>query len=175
LVGRCGLAAAHFGVEPARAPGFECGDPPSRVGAALVSAARALLAEGMATEASVQEIADRVRMTIRMVETHPELAQVLRRRGLEQLDSEVSLAPRALRDIEAGVACGRFAVADPLIALSAVGGSLLGLLQLESVRPEVVGAEAGERPAALILRMLGLPPDEADTVARRPLPLEPPH
>jgi AcrR family transcriptional regulator len=197
----------------------------ARTRAALVGAARTLLAEGTASEASIQEIADRadvgfgsfynhfdskaalfdaavtdaleeygqlidavvgglddpaevfaasVRMTIRMVETHPELAQVLRRRGLGQLHSEVGLAPRALRDIETGVAQGRFTVADPHIALSAVGGSLLGLLQLETVHPEVAGPEAGEQLAALILRMLGLTPAEADEVARRPLPLQPP-
>jgi hypothetical protein len=65
-------------------------------------------------------------------------------------------------------------VDDPHIALSAVGGSLLGLLQLESVRPEMAGAQAGKRMAALIPRMLGLPPDEAEEVARRPLPVPSP-
>ncbi|MEU8825186.1 TetR/AcrR family transcriptional regulator [Streptomyces sp. NPDC048636] len=196
----------------------------ARTRSALISAARALLAEGAAAEASIQEIADRadvgfgsfynhfesksalfdtavmdaldeygqlidavaggvedpaevfsasVRMTIRMMETHPELAQVLRRRGIEQLHADAGLAPRALRDIEKGVATGRFSVEDPRIALSAVGGSILGLLQLESVRPDISGPDAAEQLAALILRMLGLPPGEAREVARRPLPLEP--
>ncbi len=196
----------------------------ARTRAALIGAARACLAEGTATGASIQEIADRadvgfgsfynhfesknalfeaavmdaleeygqlidavvggledpaeiftasVQMTLRMIETHPELAQVLRRRGLEQLHADTGLAPRALRDIEKGVATGRFSVEDPRIALSAVGGSLLGLLQLESVRPDISGPDVAEQLSALILRMLGLPPDEAREVARRPLPLEP--
>jgi AcrR family transcriptional regulator len=115
-----------------------------------------------------------VRMTIRMVETHPELTQILRASGLAQLHAETGLAPRALRDIERGIARGRFQVEDPLIALSAVGGSLLGLLQLETLRPEVAGPAAGEQLAALVLRMLGLPPAEAQEVARRPLPPLPP-
>jgi hypothetical protein len=115
-----------------------------------------------------------VRMTIGMTETHPELARILRRRGMTQLHSAQGLARRALRDIEVGRASGRFTVDDPHIALSALGGSLLGLLQLESVRPEMAGAQAGERMAALVLRILGLPPDEADEVARRPLPVPSP-
>jgi AcrR family transcriptional regulator len=202
----------------------------ARTRAALIGAARALLAEGSAAEASIQAIADRadigfgsfynhfesktalfdaavtdafeeygqliddavvdiedpaevftvsVRMTVQLIETRPELSQVLRRRGMEQLHAETGLAPRALRDIEKGVATGRFSVENPRIALSAVAGALFGLLQLKSVAPDAPDAsdaseasdpEVAEQLAALILRMLGLPPDEAQEVARRPLP-----
>ncbi|MBO7936694.1 MULTISPECIES: TetR/AcrR family transcriptional regulator [Streptomyces] len=118
-------------------------------------------------------IAANVRLTIGMVETHPELAKILRHRGMAQMHSESGLAPRALRDIEIGVASGRFAVDSPDITLSAVGGALLGLLELESRHPEVAGPETSERTAALVLRMLGLSPEDADDVARRPLPQAP--
>ncbi|QIY69330.1 hypothetical protein HEP84_09205 [Streptomyces sp. RLB1-33] len=61
---------------------------------------------------------------------------------------------------------------SPLVALSAVGGSLLGLLQLKSsAKSEQSGPGADEEMAELILRMLGLPPEEAHEVARRPLPV----
>ncbi|MFJ5780011.1 TetR/AcrR family transcriptional regulator [Streptomyces sp. NPDC093094] len=119
-------------------------------------------------------IAANVRLTIGMVGTHPELAKILRHRGMAQLHAESGLAPRALRDIEAGVASGRFTVDSPDITLSAVGGALLGLLELESRHPGVVGPETSERTAALVLRMLGLSPEDADDVARRPLPPAPP-
>ncbi|NKI42097.1 TetR/AcrR family transcriptional regulator [Streptomyces physcomitrii] len=120
-----------------------------------------------------QVIAANVRLTIGMVGTHPELAKILRHRGMAQLHAESGLAPRALRDIEVGAASGRFTVDSPDIALSAVGGALLGLLELGSHRPEVVSPEAAERTAALVLRMLGLSAEDADDVARRPLPQAP--
>jgi hypothetical protein len=63
-------------------------------------------------------------------------------------------------------------VGSPLVALSAVGGSLLGLLQLKSsAKSEQSGPGADEEMAELILRMLGLTPEEAHEVARRPLPV----
>ncbi|KOG35062.1 hypothetical protein [Streptomyces resistomycificus] len=43
----------------------------------------------------------------------------------------------------------------------------------EAVHPEVAGPRAGEQMAALVLRMPGLTPQEADEVARRPLPPAP--
>ncbi|MFF8026998.1 hypothetical protein ACFZDJ_39040 [Streptomyces sp. NPDC007896] len=52
--------------------------------------------------------------------------------GLPRIHADFGLGPRALRDIEKGNASGRFQVDSPLVALSAVGGSLLGLLQLKS-------------------------------------------
>ena len=88
------------------------------------------------------------------------------------MHADTGLGPRALRDIEAGNASGRFHVDNPLIALSAVGGSLLGLIQLKSISSSgEVGGAAAEQMAELILRMLGLSLDEAREVARRPFPL----
>ncbi|WP_329373402.1 hypothetical protein [Streptomyces sp. NBC_01483] len=61
--------------------------------------------------------------------------------------------------MEKGNASGRFQVDSPLVALSAVDGSLLGLLQLKSsARSEESGPGADEQMAELILRMLGSPP-----------------
>ncbi|MEV6196345.1 helix-turn-helix domain-containing protein [Streptomyces sp. NPDC051920] len=112
-----------------------------------------------------------VRLTFRLADTHPELTRVLRFGGLPYIHEDFGLGPRALRDIEKGNASGRFRVASPLVALSAVGGSLLGLLQLKSSPqsgPALAGAD--EEMAELILRMLGLTPEDAHEVARRPLP-----
>jgi AcrR family transcriptional regulator len=110
------------------------------------------------------------RLSARMADSHPELMQVLRRRGLGHVHSDNGLSRRALRDLQAGIASGRFTALDPTIALSALGGTLLSLVELRFARPEVDGDEAAVNLAEMVLRMLGLSADDAHGVARRPLP-----
>ncbi|MFG3287627.1 TetR/AcrR family transcriptional regulator [Streptomyces sp. NPDC048179] len=110
------------------------------------------------------------RLSARMADSHPELMQVLRRRGLGHIHSENGLTTRALRDVRVGMASGRFTVVDPAVALSALGGTLLSLVELRFARPEIDGDEAAANLAEMVLRMLGVPPDDAREVARRPLP-----
>jgi AcrR family transcriptional regulator len=110
------------------------------------------------------------RLSARMAEFQPELMQVLRRRGLGHLYSDNGLARRALRDLRAGLASGRFTAVEPVVALSALGGTLLSLVELRFARPDLDGDEAAVNLAEMVLRMLGVPPDDAHEVARRPLP-----
>ncbi|NUP18933.1 MAG: TetR/AcrR family transcriptional regulator [Streptomyces sp.] len=110
------------------------------------------------------------RLTARMADSHPELVQILRHRGLRHIHSERGIAPRALRDVEHGITTGRFADVDPLSALSAMGGVLMSLVELKFSRPDLASAEAASSMAEMTLRMLGVPSDEAREVARRPLP-----
>ncbi|POX56719.1 TetR family transcriptional regulator [Streptomyces sp. Ru71] len=110
------------------------------------------------------------RLSARMADSHPELMQVLRRRGLGHLYSDNGLAVRALRDLQAGIASGRFTPVEPVVALSALGGTLLSLVELRFARPDLDGDEAAVNLAEMVLRMLGVPPDDAHEVARRPLP-----
>jgi AcrR family transcriptional regulator len=110
------------------------------------------------------------RLSARMAESQPEMMQVLRRRGLGHLYSDNGLARRALRDLQAGVASGRFTAVEPVVALSALGGTLLSLVELRFARPDLDGDEAAVNLAEMVLRMLGVPPDDAHEVARRPLP-----
>ncbi|WOX07416.1 TetR/AcrR family transcriptional regulator [Streptomyces sp. N50] len=110
------------------------------------------------------------RLSARMADSHPELMQVLRRRGLGHLYSDNGLATRALRDLQVGIASGRFTDVEPVVALSALGGTLLSLVELRFARPELDGDEAATDLAEMVLRMLGVPPDDAHEVARRPLP-----
>ncbi|GGV58300.1 TetR/AcrR family transcriptional regulator [Streptomyces massasporeus] len=110
------------------------------------------------------------RLSARMAESHPELMQVLRRRGLGHLHSDNGLASRALRDLQVGIASRRFTAVDPVVALSALGGTLLSLVELRFARPDLDGDEAAANLAEMVLRMLGVPPDDAYEVARRPLP-----
>ncbi|MFI8931620.1 TetR/AcrR family transcriptional regulator [Streptomyces sp. NPDC053474] len=110
------------------------------------------------------------RLSARMADSHPELMQVLRRRGLGHVHADNGLARRALRDLQVGMASGRFTTLDPTVTLSALGGTLLSLVELRFARPEVDGDEAALHLAEMVLRMLGLSADDAHEVARRPLP-----
>ncbi|MFD7229096.1 TetR/AcrR family transcriptional regulator [Streptomyces sp. NPDC059881] len=111
-----------------------------------------------------------LRLTARMADSHPELMRILRDRGLAQIHSERGLAPRARRDLERGIASGRFACTDSTTALSALGGTLLSLVALRLARPDLDGDESASDMAEMVLRMLGVPPDDARQVTQRPLP-----
>ena len=77
------------------------------------------------------------------------------------LERSRGLAPRALRDIRAGRAAGRFTVTDAEIALGAVAGGLLGLLRLRERHPERVDEASVDQLAEACLRLLGVPASEA--------------
>lgn len=109
-----------------------------------------------------------IRLTLRLAAIHPEIAQILRLRGLLHVHADTGLGPRALRDLARGLDQGRFQLDDAVIALSAVGGALIGLLQLNTVAD--LDSRAGEQMAELVLRMLGIPLDEARDLSARPLP-----
>ena len=111
-----------------------------------------------------------LRVSGRLGWTHPDIAGFLTGAGLDALDIPVGLAPRALRDIEAGQASGRFTVPDAEIALSAVAGGLLGLLRLCQRHPERVTEATVDQLAEATLRMLGVPPPQAARLAGLPLP-----
>jgi len=111
-----------------------------------------------------------LRISGRLAWTHPEVAGFITGAGLELLDEPRGLAPRALRDIRAGQATGRFTVPNAEIALSAVAGGLLGLLRLHERHPERVAESAVDELVEACLRLLGLRADEARRVARLPLP-----
>ncbi|USQ86334.1 TetR family transcriptional regulator [Streptomyces phaeoluteigriseus] len=122
------------------------------------------------TDDPAELVAAGLRLSVRMVDSHPELMQVLRHRGLGHIHSDRGLAPRALRDLERGVAAGRFIAVDPTVALSALGGSLLSLVELRFARPGLDADGAASDLAEMVLRMLGVPPDDAHDIARHPLP-----
>jgi AcrR family transcriptional regulator len=111
-----------------------------------------------------------MRISGRLGWTHPKIAGFLTGTGLDVLDSPYGLAPRALYDIEAGQAAGRFTVPDPEIALSAVAGGLLGLWLLCQRHPERVTEATVDQLAEAVLRLLGVPAGEAARLAALPLP-----
>jgi hypothetical protein len=111
-----------------------------------------------------------MRISGRLGWAHPEIAGFLTGIGLDVMDSRYGLAPRALRDIEAGQAGGRFTVPDPEIALSAVAGGLLRLWLLCQRHPERVTEATVDQLAEAVLRLLGVRAGEAARLAALPLP-----
>ena len=90
--------------------------------------------------------------------------------GLDVVDSDLGLAPRALRDIKAGQASGRFTIGNADVGLSAATGALLGLLRKRVSRQRGLRLDAVDDTAQAVLRMLGVAPDEAARLAALPLP-----
>ncbi len=111
-----------------------------------------------------------LRLTLRLHGTHPQIAKIMQQRGFKYLLADNGLAPRAMRDLQAAADAGRLSIGDPQIALACTGGALLGASQLLAQLPEASAADVADELAVNVLRMFGLPHDEAREVASRPLP-----
>jgi AcrR family transcriptional regulator len=114
--------------------------------------------------------AQSVRLAGRLARRQPQVAQVMVRHGVAYLDSDRGLAPRALRDITAGVEAGRFHAPAPKLALAAVAGALLGALHLSLTDPDFDDDTAYDHLAEHLLRMLGIPRAEARRLSTTTLP-----
>jgi AcrR family transcriptional regulator len=110
------------------------------------------------------------RLTGRMFRRRPQESQILLANGVTLLSSEKGLAPRALRDIQEAARVGRFTVEDPELALAVAGGALIGLGNLLRDQPERDDAATTDTVTEDILRLFGLPADEAREICSRPLP-----
>jgi AcrR family transcriptional regulator len=110
------------------------------------------------------------RLIGRLFRQRPQESEILLAHGPALLSSERGLAPRALRDIKAGVDAGRFHLDDPELALAMAGGALLGLGKLLRDDPDRDDALASDSVTENVLRLFGLSADEAHTVCQRPLP-----
>ncbi|MGV9799014.1 TetR/AcrR family transcriptional regulator [Mycobacterium sp. NPDC003449] len=110
------------------------------------------------------------RLTGRLFRRRPQESQIMLASGLQLVASARGLAPRARRDIAAAALAGRFTVDDPDLALAVAAGALLGLGRLLRDQPERDDAAAADRVTEDLLRMFGVPADEAAAVCRRPLP-----
>ena len=110
------------------------------------------------------------RLTGRLFRRRPEQSRVLLNVGLGPMLSDRGLAPRALRDIKAANRAGRFRVDDPELALTMAAAALLALGQLLHEQPGRDDARTADRMAEDLLRVYGVPADEAREICRRPLP-----
>ena len=79
-----------------------------------------------------------------------------------------ALGPFAQQDIDRGIKTGRFNVPNKRVALFAAGGALLGVMRavLDGHAPK----NADRHHAELVLRLLGLAPEDAAEIARRNMP-----
>jgi len=83
-----------------------------------------------------------------------------------------TLGPRASRDIQYGVDTGRFAVDDVALASAMTFGSLLSAMRIHLEDDDRLKDPSGPY-AEHLLRMVGIPVDEAREIAHRELPALP--
>lgn len=114
--------------------------------------------------------AQSLRLTVRLCRREPALTRVLLHRGLEITVADRGLVPRARRDIDAGIAAGRFRNTDSRIAVSIVGGGALSLAALLDADPSRDADAAADDFALDILCMLGLPDSDAVEICQMDLP-----
>jgi AcrR family transcriptional regulator len=99
----------------------------------------------------------------------PVWGNVTVRLGATAGEASQRIAAHMTGDLEEGIRRGRFQVPSRQAAADVVlGAGLMGILSVSTGRAD---PEHGARIAAMVLRALGLPPDEADEIAHRPLPL----
>jgi AcrR family transcriptional regulator len=136
---------------------------------AAQGAAVASLTAGLEDPAEVVAVAHR--HFVELARTDPDWAWLLIRLDLSQKLALGALGPFAEQDIAAGIKAGRFKVANRRIAMLGAGGALLSVMRdvLDSRAPK----DAGRLHAEGVLRLLGLKPEDAAAVARRPMPATP--
>jgi AcrR family transcriptional regulator len=113
------------------------------------------------------------RMTGRLASASPALLAPLLSSGTEVLLVDRGLRAAALEDLARGVRDGRFVPLDPNVLLMTVGGALLGLLRLVLDEPTSVPESIIDQVAQSVLRMLGVPDDEALALVSTPVATPP--
>jgi AcrR family transcriptional regulator len=108
------------------------------------------------------------RIFVRHARSDPDWAWLLIRLNLSHNVMLAALEPYARRDLRAAIKAGRLSVPSEQIALVASAGALLAVMR--AILDTHVPKGADIHHAEGVLRMFGLPPDEAAEVARRPLP-----
>jgi AcrR family transcriptional regulator len=108
------------------------------------------------------------RSFVRRARSDPDWGWLLLRLDVSHNVLLAALGPYARRDLRNGIKAGRFNVPDELVALYAMGGALLSVMR--AVLDRAAPKDADIHHAEGVLRLLGLPADEAAEVARRRLP-----
>ncbi len=120
----------------------------------------------------VDDVAERVsiahRHLIAAARADPDWGWLLVRLDVDHHMIDSVLRERAARDLRQGMRSGRFDVSNPLLALRASGGALLGVIQ-GVLRGEFSPADDCAH-AEGVLRSFGVAPRDAAEIARRPLP-----
>jgi AcrR family transcriptional regulator len=111
------------------------------------------------------------RFFVNLARSDPDWGWLLVRLDLSHRIGMEALGPFARRDLDRGVRAGRFRVPNKRVALLAAAGALLSVMRdvLDGQAPKA----ADRYHAEGVLRMLGLPAEDAAEVARRPMPAMP--
>lgn len=116
--------------------------------------------------------ASSMRLTGRLVRTHPRIARVLMGGRGALLTAPYGHALHARRDIEAAVVAGRFVTQDIGVALACTAGCLIAAMHLCSVDPEASAEDIADQTVLNVLRMFGMEDAEARRIVALPLPAD---
>ncbi len=122
---------------------------------------------------SAQTVSIAVRHVLLRAQREPLWGQFLIREGMSLHSLERGLGRRLFRDVRSGIETGRFKSVDPFMSFVSVGGTILVSIAVATTggdTPQVERDDLPRRSAAAVLRILGIDPEEADEIARRPLP-----
>jgi AcrR family transcriptional regulator len=113
-----------------------------------------------------------LRHLMRTAVTDPLWGWLVVRLGIAHEQLITTLGPRARRDLMIGVGSGRFQIPDVDVATALTFGALLSAIRahLNSDRK----SDPSQVFAEFLLRMVGVPAEEASEITRRPLPPLPP-
>jgi AcrR family transcriptional regulator len=112
-----------------------------------------------------------LRHLMRTAVTDPLWGWLVVRLGIAHEQLITTLGPRARRDLMIGVGSGRFQIPDVDVATALTFGALLS-----AIRAHLNGdrkSDPSQVFAEFLLRMVGVPTEEAFEIARRPLPALP--
>jgi AcrR family transcriptional regulator len=129
-------------------------------------------------EDAAEVVAVCVRHAIGRARREPLWGRFLVREGQRAHALSRGLGARLLRDIKRGITQKRFHVTDPLMAFIGAAGIVMGAILTEveyggAALPKELGGSTqnlGARAAAALLQGLGVSADEAQAIAKRPLP-----
>jgi AcrR family transcriptional regulator len=121
-----------------------------------------------AVEDPAEVISIALRHTLRSMPEDPLCAWFIFRSGLPQQRLLEVIGESGDRDVRRGVEAGRFSLANPAAASSILSGAVIGALngRLEGMLDDADLDDAVE----YLLRLLGVPDEEAREIAHRPLP-----
>ena len=89
------------------------------------------------------------------------------------MSSDLGFTPRARRDIERAVECGRFTVTDIDLAMALVFGTAMALGHLIHEQPDRDDQTLADDATESLLRMLGMSDNDARDLAHGDLPKVP--
>ncbi len=116
-----------------------------------------------------ERVTSGMRTALRLVRAHPVLGAFMVRAGWPAMARTHVFFTVVGADLHKGIRQGRFTRMHLDVALNLLAGSMVGAMH--SIGTGKLPRDFAEQTAAALLRALGLPPDEALSIATRPLAL----